>query len=239
MPWGRRGFGKVDSICLQCGRPFKVYHAHQEFNPNRGKFCSVSCKAQWQRTNIHGANHPCWKDVHVKKSCPICGEEFEIRRSEMKRGRGNYCSKECLYRATRLRLIYDNPVLRPEVRLKIKQIWQNPEYKERTIRSILKGLLRRPTVLERDMISLIEKGKLSYKYTGDGSFLIGFCCPDFINTDGEKICLEVANRFHHPAPWAEKRIAHFAKYGWKCYIFFSEGGYLLNENKVFSTLRGA
>ena len=98
--------------------------------------------------------------------------------------------------------------------------WKNNIYRENQIKSILKGLFEiRPTSLEKQMIDIIKKYELPYKYTGDGSFLIGYKNPDFVNINGQKRCIEVANIFHHKKDYEQKRIEHFAKYGWKCYVF--------------------
>ena len=63
---------------------------------------------------------------------------------------------------------------------------------------------------------------MPYRYVGDGSFLVGYKNPDFVNVNGQKICIEVANHYHHPYPYKKKRIEHFAKWGWKCLVFFED-----------------
>lgn len=98
--------------------------------------------------------------------------------------------------------------------------WANPEYKERLIKNILKGLMKRPTSLERHMIEIINHHHLPFKYVGDGSFLIGYKNPDFIESNGRKVCIEVTNSYYHDTDWANRRQKHFAKYGWRCIIFF-------------------
>lgn len=124
----------------------------------------------------------------------------------------------------------------PKVGLAMKLQWQNPEYREKTIRAQLKGLFKRPTSLENKFIELCNEANLPYKYVGDGSFIIGFKNPDFINTNGKKICVEVANKVqvHHPNGWAEKRIEHFKKYGWECLIFWEDD--FKDKNKIIKEL---
>ena len=100
---------------------------------------------------------------------------------------------------------------------------KNPEFISKTIR----GRIKRPTSLERKMLQIIEKNKLTYKYVGDGSFLIGFKNPDFVNVNGEKIAIEVYAevfkrfRFGNVKKWKLERQKVFAKYGWKI-LFFDE-----------------
>ena len=120
-------------------------------------------------------------------------------------------------------------------KIAMKKNWQDPEYREKTIERTLKGLIKRPTSLEKQMIDIIQRNNLPYKYTGDGSFIIGFKNPDFININGEKVCIEVGNIFHHQPPYEEERKVHFAKYGWKCIVFMTNK---LNEQEILDTLRG-
>jgi len=101
----------------------------------------------------------------------------------------------------------------------MKNKWKIKEYREKVIKSILIGSLKRPTSLEKQMIEIINKYKLPYKYVGNGSFLIGYKNPDFININGEKKLIEVGNVFHHQGDYKEKREEHFKKYGWKGYFF--------------------
>ena len=102
----------------------------------------------------------------------------------------------------------------------MKKWWKNDEYKEKVVKNSLKGLLKRPTSLEKKFIEFIEKYDLPFKYTGNGTFLIGYKNPDFVCITDKKVCIEVANEYHHPPPYATKRVKHFAKWGWKCLIFF-------------------
>lgn len=116
---------------------------------------------------------------------------------------------------------------------KIKQ-WKDKEYREKVTKNSLKALFnKRPTSLEKQMIDIINKNNLSYKYTGDGSFLIGYKNPDFINTNGEKICIEVANTFHHKKDYPIKRKEYFKRFGWKCIVFLMNNLY---EKKVLEQI---
>ena len=89
----------------------------------------------------------------------------------------------------------------------------------------------KPNNLEKRLISLIEAHNLPYKYVGDGQVILGGKCPDFINTNGQKIVLEVFGRYWHdpvknPAVKLKQQedyiVAHYAKYGFKCIILWGE-----------------
>jgi very-short-patch-repair endonuclease len=110
--------------------------------------------------------------------------------------------------------------MKEKIGLKSKQLWQNQEYREKVIKNSLKGLRKRPTLLEKKMIELIEIHKLPFTYCGDGSLLVGFKNPDFVENNDKNLCIEVANRFHHQGNWKEGRVNHFKKYGWKCLVIW-------------------
>lgn len=206
---------KRQAVCRYCSNPFVKQPS------DKGIFCSLECKARWQQENRFGSNHPCW--TQIDRVCQVCGKTFTVKPSQVVRGGGIFCSRKCSAEVKRQRKLAE---------------WRDPEYRESTIRASLKGLFKRPTSLERQFISLAEREALPYKYTGDGSFLIGWKNPDFVNVNGVKVCVEVADPYFHPDPWAENRKAHFAKYGWGCYIFFSKND-KLDEQEVLSCLRNA
>jgi hypothetical protein len=56
-----------------------------------------------------------------------------------------------------------------------------------------------------------------------------------IDSNGRKICIEVANKFHHSENYAERRIEHFAKYGWKCLVVWEDE--LEDEQKLSEKIR--
>ena len=94
--------------------------------------------------------------------------------------------------------------------------------------SVKKALTRRiPTSLEEKFQGIIDKNNLPYKYVGDGKFLIEKYNPDFINTNHEKIAIEVYARYYKLRnnksikQWKDDRQKVFNKYGWKI-IFFNE-----------------
>ncbi len=156
------------------------------------KFCSKKCYFE-----------TIFQRGHIEKTCLNCKRKFTTSPSYIKRKEGLFCSRKCssIFNSTKN--------------------WNNKEWKEKQIKAMLKGLLKRPTSLERQMIEIIQKYNLPYKYTGNGSFWIAYKNPDFINTNGEKKLIEVANDFelHHPKDYAEKRKNHFSKYGWESFIF--------------------
>ena len=93
---------------------------------------------------------------------------------------------------------------------------------------IRKILTRRiPSSLEEKFMEIIKKCNLPYEYVGDGSFILRNCNPDFINTNNEKIAIEVYARYYKRRnhedveQWKEERKAVFKEYGWDL-IYFDE-----------------
>uniref|UniRef100_A0A6M3IFE0 Nuclease associated modular domain-containing protein n=1 Tax=viral metagenome TaxID=1070528 RepID=A0A6M3IFE0_9ZZZZ len=122
---------------------------------------------------------------------------------------------------------------RKKISLAQLKSWSNPDVKIKRLEAIFNGFFTRPTSLEKQMILIIEKYNLPYRYVGNGKIWIGNKNPDFINTAGKKILIEVGNVFHHQGNWAKERRVHFKKYGWKSYIFIGEP---LIEEEVISAL---
>ena len=105
----------------------------------------------------------------------------------------------------------------------------------------LKRILHRriPSSLEEKFQSIIDKHNLPYKFVGNGSFTIGSYNPDFINTNSEKIAVEVYARYYklrnHISikKWKEERNKVFREYGWQI-IYFDETQ--VNKNNVLNIL---
>ena len=98
-------------------------------------------------------------------------------------------------------------------------------------RKMLLALGIRPTKPEQRFIEIIEKHNLPYRYTGNGDVMIGKKNPDFFNTNGNKVVIEIFGKaFHSPLftyidniPYNRTykgTIEHYKKYGLKCIIFW-------------------
>ncbi len=62
-------------------------------------FCSQSCFIEHKkRIGFHEKeNNVSWTGGPVVTECETCGKEFEIKKSALLRGRGKYCSKDCMF----------------------------------------------------------------------------------------------------------------------------------------------
>jgi len=112
----------------------------------------------------------------------------------------------------------------------------------RSAEIVKKSLIRRtPSALEVEFQKIIDHYQLPYKYVGNGILIIEGKNPDFVNTNGEKILIEVYARYYKRRhiddleQWKKDRSACFAEYGWRT-IFFDETQ--VREKYVLRTLKG-
>ncbi len=96
------------------------------------------------------------------------------------------------------------------------------EEKEKWLKNVFKGLRKRPTALEKQLISMIEDNKLPYKYVGDGQFILGGKNPDFLNVNGKKQVIEAFGCFWHDVFDVAERIEHFRQYGFDTLIIWED-----------------
>jgi len=97
------------------------------------------------------------------------------------------------------------------------------EQKERRLRNWMKGCNavthKYPTKSEKYLNILLRQRFLNeWKYVGDGEFILGGKCPDFMNCNGKKLLIELFEESCHKGQTGQNRIDHFARYGFKTLI---------------------
>lgn len=93
----------------------------------------------------------------------------------------------------------------------------------------VKKMLRRRDMssLEIKFDNLVKELGLPYRFVGNGEVTIGRKCPDFVNTNGKKIAIEVFYSKHKDnfanglESWKSNRQIIFNEYGWDI-LFFNE-----------------
>lgn len=119
------------------------------------------------------------------------------------------------------------------------QLGKHPS--KETIRKILKR--RNMSTIEVKFNKIIHQNNLPYKFVGNGDFLIERKNPDFINTNGQKIAIEVYWRKHKEVfrnglkAWQEERQNIFNQYGWTI-LFFDEVDVDYKVDKIIQQLQG-
>jgi len=148
-------------------------------------------------------------------------EYFKKRMSETHKGK-----KLSIERKEKLSKIAKKSGIAPP-----KKYW----YKKGHIPDMKKCLARKDkSSLELKMEQIISELSLPYKFVGNGEFLIENKCPDFINTNGKKIAVEVYSNKHKDLfrngvkKWKASRASLFSKYGWR--IEFFDAMELTKEN---------
>jgi len=86
-------------ICEICGDSL----AHQWTNPKTGytqtrhnsRFCSVPCKAVWDKQRFGGANNPRYIAVVGERPCESCSKLFRPAPWSLRADKGRFCSRSC------------------------------------------------------------------------------------------------------------------------------------------------
>ena len=143
----------------------------------------------------------------------------------------------------------NNPAKRPGVRQKISESLRknakfieecrnrmlDPEYRKK----LAEARQGRPTSPERKLMEIVEKYNLPYQYVGDGSFWVGRppMNPDFIDTLGKRVVIEVLGDYWHTQEEFENRRKMWEKRGYKCIGIWEHELKELKEEEVVRRLR--
>ena len=170
--------------------------------------------------SMKGSLSPSWKGGPILIKCEICGKEKYYQKWKVDRGQGRFCSNAC------------------------RGVWVSRTTKGRKLTpdQVRNALRRRtPSGLELKFLHIVKEHSLPYRYVGNGAFFIEQFNPDFINTNHEKVAIEVYAKFHKELDgrteesWKRKRSRVFKKYGWKVIYFEAKE---VSEERVLSKLKG-
>lgn len=171
---------RVKVICKNCNKEFEV----QSSLKNRTKYCSKKCQ------NMKRSPIP------LKIICNYCGRNFLQYKDRKDKRR--YCSPKCYRNAIKdfEKAFGKEKALEIKKKMSISSInkWKDPIYREKTIKAQLEGLMKRPTKYEKRIAELCIENSLPFIYTGNGTFLINFKNPDFVNFQS-KIVIEVFSNY--------------------------------------------
>lgn len=124
-----------------------------------------------------------------------------------------------------------HPRQRPAQSHLMKEKWKDPEYKRTVITKTLRGLLKRPTSLEKKYMGPLKD--IGFDYVGDGRFWVSNMNPDFKHKYAP-IVVEVGLKYFHRDPWAVERIQRFRENGYDCFTFFEDS----TVSEVLDTVLG-
>jgi len=242
--------------CFQCGKEFQKYRYGAK------NFCSRKCYHDFKKEsgcekifcNSCHKKFTRWKSKNDRNQinlfCSIgCRQLF---RKGRKTGKRASHKKGCQCIVCKGGKYWLGKKRDPEMveRIRQKQFGKHPSSKTKKLMSYRakhkspevtrKSLIRAcPSSLELKMIEIIKILMLQIIFTGNGTFLVGRKCPDFIYTD-KKIAIDVFYRRHKEdfrgglQKWKMNRRAYFARRGWKL-IFMDET--MVNEEYVSKKLK--
>lgn len=99
----------------------------------------------------------------------------------------------------------------------------------------------KPTTPEKRFTKICEKHDLPYKYVGDGKFWIEGVNPDFVESNGRKIAIEIYGDYWHRLPNIvardAQRTATLRKYGWKLLVLWEHELNKLPEGGIVRRVR--
>jgi hypothetical protein len=108
-----------------------------------------------------------------------------------------------------------------EGRKRLSELLKKRLKKDEFVRRVFQAMHIRPTKLEKRIMEFLEQILPNeYVYVGDGSFILGGRCPDFLNKNGKKKVIEVFGDYWHRNDNPEERKAIFRKYGFDCLVIW-------------------
>jgi len=122
-----------------------------------------------------------------------------------------------------------------------KRYWANLSKEKRDKRTKNLGGTKSPTMNELTLDSYLQsRFPGEWLYNGNGDTRIGGRKPDFININGKKEVIETMGIYYHPESDEQERIAHYAKYGFRCIVVWEWDCYLPEElDKIFGMRIGS
>lgn len=164
---------------------------------------------------------------------PDCDIVFECKVNSVRK----YCSPDCYWDSMRgqpscLKGRKHPKEVREYRSISQHQLWQDPGYREKQLKAILKGSHVRPTGPEKFLTALFQKlFPAQWKYVGDGenaNSIVGGRCPDFISDTGQKKIIEFFGDYWHGEErigipneqHEQERIAYFAKHGYQTLVIW-------------------
>lgn len=180
-----------NKICINCNKEFSCSWKGK-------KLCSNKCRYERQRGRKRISDKIGWNLSIIHNSRKGKTLEELYGKEKAKEIRNNLRNAQKKVNRKRENNPFYGKTHTKEFKEKIKGLmsgyskerWENKEFKEKTIRKVLKSLLKRPSSFERRFIDYFNKNKLNFEYVGNGIFFINGLNPDFINKE-RKIVIEV------------------------------------------------
>lgn len=257
----KRSWKLIVSTCTLCGR-IKICPKHDYYT--FCKACIQKDKKQTEETKAKksvaqkGKKYPNRKPK-LKCICLECGKEFPVCSSDIERGRGKYCSRECSDKAhVGINSSFFGKRHTDATKAKIsaaligKYTGENSPNFNKHPTEETRALMRiaahkrmhaaKPymTAPEKAFQQICISNYLPFKFVGDGSLWLGNANPDFVHNT-KKIAVEVFGDYWHSLSanrkvkynqTVEGRREQLKKEGYKC-IFIWESDLKRNDAEAF------
>lgn len=164
---------------------------------NKGIPCPEEMKIKISETlkakNIKGENHPFYGKHHTEES------NEKNRLSHL----GKKTSMET----------------KEKLRKKTKANWQKPEFVKKVL-GYDRTIPNKPELKLNNLLQQLLPNE--YKYVGNGEFVLGGKCPDFLNVNGKKLLIKLYGDYWHRGEDENERIDYFKKFGFNTLIVWEK-----------------
>lgn len=178
--------------CLECKKNFNVYPSR--IKKGRGKYCSHNC--QW--------NSEIWKE-NISKAHMGKKSHYEVW-NKGKKGVQKHTTKTKKRISRTMKIKIEKGIIIPHNRGKTyedeyglvksqemkenkrkyaKEKWKNLDFKEKILKTMLKGLLKKPNKKEQ-FLDLIIQSNFSNQFVYNTKTILNGHAPDWVNINGEK-----------------------------------------------------
>lgn len=185
------------------------------------KFCSMKCYGVYKSKHFDEYKNKAWGRGHVVTERAM----LNMREAKLKNPTKYWLGKK-------LSKAHNDKFQKGQRDARKRGVYDTKEYREKHLRSTLKALFERPTKLERQFIRFFKEHNLPFNYCGDGTLVINGRCPDFVENDGKKMVIEVADKFQKMLwdrrkykswqGYEKNRIVFFKNFGWKCLTLWKD-----------------
>lgn len=99
-----------------------------------------------------------------------------------------------------------------------KEIWKNLDYRNNQVKSTIKNLPNPIFPHEKQFIQICKDNNFPFIFVGHGELIIEGLVPDFIDSNGRKLIVEI--HFSKDTTYENKRKEVFSKYGYNTLFLY-------------------
>lgn len=256
---------KVEFHCPACGKTLWVNPSYVK----KHRFCSFACRSKYYQE--HPEAHPRWEGGLIEKQCPICLTVFRVKRSHVGkriycsahcymlargstlRGEANPAKRTDVRLKLKKRwagyqkhlLVAICPVCGREFKAFPSAFRKGRRFCSKSCANVswaIRKLHPKPNKPERRLMGMLDSYfPHEWKYAGDGSILINWYNPDFVNRNGKKLVIELFGDYWHGRrveKWQDTELGKIMAYnslGYRCLVIWEHE--LKDEQAVVAKIK--